>query len=142
MSISSRTGSADSTGVGVGVVSLIILAALLAVPVYALSQLAVRVSPLILFGIPMVMSLFTCLAYRSDKRRAEAGQWRIPESMLHLTELAGGWPGAFLGQRWFRHKTSKVSYQIVFWLIVLLHQWLALDSLHNWSMTIQAWHRL
>lgn len=73
--------------------------------------------------------------YGSDKRRAQAGEWRIPEFTLHFAELAGGWPGAFLAQRIFRHKTSKISYRIVFWLIVLLHQYIALDSLMNWRLT-------
>jgi uncharacterized membrane protein YsdA (DUF1294 family) len=29
----------------------------------------------------------------------------------------------------FRHKTRKVSYQVVFWLIVLLHQVFWIDRL-------------
>jgi uncharacterized membrane protein YsdA (DUF1294 family) len=82
-----------------------------------------------------VVSLFTFFAYRSDKRRAEAGEWRIPESMLHMGELAGGWPGAFLAQRMFRHKTVKISYQVQFWMIVLVYQIVALDSLVGWRYT-------
>lgn len=35
--------------------------------------------------------------------------------------LLGGWPGALLGQRQFRHKTKKLSFLIVFWLVVVLH---------------------
>lgn len=65
----------------------------------------------------------------TDKRRAEAGTRRISEKILHLWELLGGWPGAFVAQRVLRHKTAKVSYQIVFWLIVGLHVALALDFL-------------
>jgi len=41
---------------------------------------------------------------------------------LHLLELLGGWPGAFLAQRRLRHKCSKRRYQFVFWLIVLAYQ--------------------
>jgi uncharacterized membrane protein YsdA (DUF1294 family) len=33
----------------------------------------------------------------------------------------GGWPGALIGQRQFRHKTQKVTFRIVFWLVVVLH---------------------
>ena len=87
----------------------------------------------------LLLSLITFLAYRSDKRRAEADDWRIPESLLHFAELIGGWPGAFLGQRSFRHKTSKVSYQLVFWLIVLIHQLVALDCLLDWRFSRDAW---
>ena len=40
------------------------------------------------------MSLLTVAAYAWDKRQAVRGEWRIPESRLHLLELCGGWPGA------------------------------------------------
>ena len=50
--------------------------------------------------------------YADDKQRAASGAWRVPESSLHLAELLGGWPGAFLAQRWLRHKCSKASYQV------------------------------
>lgn len=111
------------------------LSLLLVLPAYALSRLSRSVDWRILCGTPLVVSLFTFLAYRSDKRRAEAGGWRIPESTLHLAELAGGWPGAFLAQRMFRHKTSKASYQVVFWSIVALYQFVALDFLVDWRFT-------
>ncbi|MGV8663884.1 DUF1294 domain-containing protein, partial [Pseudomonas aeruginosa] len=41
----------------------------------------------------------------------------------------GGWPGALVAQQVFRHKTRKLSFQLVFWGIVLLHQSFWLDSL-------------
>ena len=77
-------------------------------------------------------SLFAFLACWHDKRSARAQTWRTPEGTLHLLELLGGWPGAFLAQRWFRHKTVKASYQAVFWLIVGLHQLVAIDALRGW----------
>ncbi len=40
---------------------------------------------------------------------------------MYLLAFLGGWPGAWLGQRYFRHKTKKVSFRVVFWLVVLLH---------------------
>jgi len=61
------------------------------------------------------------LVYGLDKYRAARGLWRIPESTLHLFELAGGWAGGFVAQQLWHHKTVKVSYQIVFWTIVTLH---------------------
>ena len=67
------------------------------------------------------MSLVTIWAYSRDKRAAQSGAWRTREVRLHLLELLGGWPGAFLAQRFFRHKSRKMSYQIVFWLIVAAH---------------------
>ena len=74
-----------------------------------------------------------------DKRRAREHGRRIPENLLHLTELCGGWPGAFLAQRRLRHKVSKVGFQVQFWLIVLTHQLAAYDSLQHWQLSRAAW---
>jgi uncharacterized membrane protein YsdA (DUF1294 family) len=114
-------------------VALLIL--LLAIPGYAVSQFARSIDWRILAGVPVAMSVFSFLACRNDKKRAEAGEWRIPESTLHLLELLGGWPGSFLVQRQYRHKTSKSSYQFLFWLIVLAYEFFALDSLLGWKFT-------
>jgi len=73
-------------------------------------------------AIYLVMSLLTFFLYWRDKRQAQGDGWRTPEKVLHGAEFLGGWPGAFLAQQVFRHKTRKVSYQLVFWLIVLLHE--------------------
>ncbi|SFP84567.1 Uncharacterized membrane protein YsdA, DUF1294 family [Geopseudomonas sagittaria] len=67
-------------------------------------------------------SLLILALYWHDKRSARQGQWRTPENTLHAVELLGGWPGALLAQQVLRHKTRKVSYQLVFWGIVALHQ--------------------
>ncbi len=40
------------------------------------------------------------------------------EAQRHKFELMGGWPGALIAQQAFRHKTRKVSLQVVFWAIV------------------------
>jgi len=40
---------------------------------------------------------------------------------LILLALPGGWPGAFIAQQLFHHKTKKRSFQIVFWAAVLLN---------------------
>ena len=74
--------------------------------------------PLILYP---VMSFITFAQYADDKYRAKEGRWRISEKRLHLCEFMGGWLGAFIAQRKLRHKSSKVSYQVVFWVIVAIH---------------------
>ena len=84
------------------------------------------VIPLLGYGVVSVVAFFL---YWSDKRRACTGGWRIPENILHGVELAGGWPGALIAQQVFRHKTRKVSYQVLFWVIVLLHEVFWLDQL-------------
>ncbi|KPZ15695.1 putative family protein [Pseudomonas syringae pv. viburni] len=74
------------------------------------------------------------------RRPAHAGNGgqRTPENVLHTVELLGGWPGALLAQQVFRHKTRKVSFQVVFWLIVLVHQALWIDWLFLGKRLLQA----
>ncbi|NER60514.1 DUF1294 domain-containing protein [Pseudomonas sp. MAFF212428] len=67
-------------------------------------------------------SLACVLLYGYDKRQARAQGQRTPEKVLHAFELLGGWPGALVAQQVFRHKTRKLSYQAMFWGIVLVHQ--------------------
>jgi uncharacterized membrane protein YsdA (DUF1294 family) len=69
----------------------------------------------------VLMSALAFGLYRIDKRRAVRGGWRISEGTLHGVELLGGWPGAWIAQRVFRHKSSKVSYLAVFWAIGAIH---------------------
>lgn len=68
----------------------------------------------------LAMSLAAYVAYWIDKSAAVRGDWRIKESTLHLFEVLGGWPGALLAQRRLHHKNRKVSYQIEFFLLVIL----------------------
>jgi uncharacterized membrane protein YsdA (DUF1294 family)/cold shock CspA family protein len=69
----------------------------------------------------VIMSGVTFIAYYIDKSKAGSGRRRIPESTLHLMELLGGWPGALVAQWSLRHKNRKISYQVVFWINVLLN---------------------
>jgi uncharacterized membrane protein YsdA (DUF1294 family) len=68
-----------------------------------------------------LMSAVAFAMYRRDKQRAERGEWRISEAALHLVELLGGWPGAWLAQQVFQHKRRKTAYMAVFWAIVGIH---------------------
>ena len=110
--------------------NILSLAALLVLPLVALP----RFDGGLLWGsiYTAVISGITYLAYGWDKQQARENLWRMPEAKLHVMELLGGWPGAFLAQRRLRHKCSKVSYQVVFWLIVLAYQVAAFDSLQEW----------
>ena len=103
---------------------MLIMLGLLIAPVLAVARLKIN---LVWSGVfALGISALTFLVYAYDKRQAQAEGWRLPENPLHL-ELLGGWPGAFLAQRWLRHKCVKVGYQIVFWLIVLAYQFVAID---------------
>lgn len=62
------------------------------------------------------LSLVTLVVYGIDKRAARKGKTRVAERTLHLLAAMGGWPGAYVGQRIFRHKTQKQSFRRLFWL--------------------------
>lgn len=66
-------------------------------------------------------SAATFVAYGLDKGRATKGQRRIPEISLHMLALCGGWPGALLGMRAFRHKSAKIGFRLVTYAITALH---------------------
>jgi uncharacterized membrane protein YsdA (DUF1294 family) len=68
-----------------------------------------------------VTSCACFIAYGLDKRRAANGGPRVSERTLHLLAFLGGWPGAWLGQRQFRHKTTKLPFRIVFCVVVVSH---------------------
>lgn len=66
-------------------------------------------------------SIVAFTAYGLDKSAARHDRWRTQESTLHFFGLVGGWPGALAAQRLIRHKCKKQSFQIVFWITVLLN---------------------
>jgi len=92
----------------------------------------------------VVVSLLAWNSYALDKKNARLGFRRTPERVLHFLEFIGGWPGAYLAQKNFRHKTKKASYQIEFWVVVSLYQFLAFDYLIQWriSKAVASWFQL
>ena len=79
-----------------------------------------------------VASLLAFVAYGIDKRQATGGGRRIPERVLQQLALLGGWPGAWLGQRVFRHKTHKRGFQLQFKAIVAVHVGLIVVAVYYW----------
>lgn len=55
-----------------------------------------------------------------DKIVAQKNKRRIPETTLLAFVFFGGTLGSGLAMLLFRHKTSKTSYLLKFWLIVIL----------------------
>lgn len=88
--------------------------------VIAAGVIAARVPLVVALGYAF-MSVVAVQLYGIDKSAALNNQWRIPEAALHFIGLAGGWPGALFAQAAFRHKTSKASFQSVFWSTALLN---------------------
>lgn len=79
----------------------------------------------------VVASIATFVMYGWDKRQAKTNGWRVPEKQLHGLALLGGWPGAMLGQNYFRHKTQKTEFKIMTWLAAGLHVVLVLWYLYS-----------
>ncbi|WP_018985278.1 DUF1294 domain-containing protein [Methylophilus methylotrophus] len=77
--------------------------------------------PLWVLEIYLLTSTCTLIAYRLDKMAARQNNRRIPEKTLHLLALIGGWPGAIIGQKLFRHKSKKLSFQVTFWATIILN---------------------
>lgn len=76
-------------------------------------------SPAIAFYLAII-NLVTFLRFWQDKKRAIAGQRRIPEGDLLGPALLGGTPAAFLARRLFRHKTRKEPFSTYLHMIVTI----------------------
>ena len=59
--------------------------------------------------------------YGYDKFKAVRGGYRIPEKLLHLLALLGGFLGCVLGMALFHHKTRKTLFKTVIVIAFLLH---------------------
>ena len=90
-------------------------------PVAVAGAVLVGKLPRAVLGVYFAASVVAFLAYAFDKSAAEKEQWRTKESTLHLFGLMGGWPGALLAQKVFRHKSRKQEFQTVFWVTVVLN---------------------
>ena len=113
-------------------VALTLTLVLLLLPIgLAAARAGIAQAALMVYGF---MSLVTAIAYAEDKRRARKDLRRIPESALHLGELLGGWPGAFIARSLFRHKTQKRRFRLVYALIVASHLYVACDTLLGWRI--------
>lgn len=69
----------------------------------------------------LVLSGVTFMAYGWDKASARGGHWRTEESTLNGLALLGGWPGGWIAQYAWRHKSRKTSFQIAFWAATLVN---------------------
>lgn len=77
--------------------------------------------PLPVFWGFIALSFAAFTMYGLDKLAAIRDAKRTPENTLQLFALLGGWPGALLAQQIFRHKSSKRSFQVTFWLMVAIN---------------------
>lgn len=73
------------------------------------------------WGLYSALSAASFILYGLDKRAARRGDARLSERSLHVLALAGGWPGALLGQQVWRHKSIKPGFRRWFWVSVVLN---------------------
>ncbi len=65
-------------------------------------------------------NILTLVIYGADKLAARKAWRRVPESTLLVFGVVGGWPGAMVGQRLFRHKTQKQPFKTYFIVSVIV----------------------
>jgi len=68
-----------------------------------------------------VLGVITYGMYAKDKAAAQSGDWRTPESTLHLLSALGGWVGAMVAQTYLRHKSQKPEFRIMYYLTVIIN---------------------
>ena len=67
----------------------------------------------------LAINIIGFLAMFIDKKKAERGDWRIPEKTLFILTLLGGGIGTIAGMYTFRHKTKKLKFTIGFPTILI-----------------------
>ncbi|CAM4165225.1 DUF1294 domain-containing protein [Flavobacterium antarcticum] len=72
------------------------------------------------FFILLAINVFAFLLMGYDKKLAQTNQRRISEKALLTSAILGGSVGSGIGMLYFRHKTSKNSYLVKFWSIVII----------------------
>jgi uncharacterized membrane protein YsdA (DUF1294 family)/cold shock CspA family protein len=82
---------------------------------------SIRPIPYWVWTLYLGMSFVAFVAYGLDKRAAARSGWRLSEGSLLALGLACGWPGAVVAQQVFRHKTVKMSFQVIFWVTVAVN---------------------
>lgn len=69
----------------------------------------------------VVLGIVTYGMYAKDKAAAQSGDWRTPESTLHILSAFGGWVGALLAQTYLRHKSQKPEFRVTYYLTVVVN---------------------
>ena len=85
---------------------------------FFLFRFRIHLSPI--FAYIAAINAVGFMMYALDKFLAKRSWLRVPESLLHLLAFGGATPAAIVAQQLFWHKTTKRSFQVMFWLIALV----------------------
>jgi uncharacterized membrane protein YsdA (DUF1294 family) len=72
----------------------------------------------------IIINIITFFYFGLDKMKAGLSHRRISEKRLWTLSFIGGSLGGILGMYFFRHKTKKLSFQVIFTLILLVQIWI------------------
>jgi uncharacterized membrane protein YsdA (DUF1294 family) len=77
--------------------------------------------PFIIIYVLAACNVAAFIFYGIDKLAAVKHWQRIPEKYFYLLALCFSWPGSLLGQIIFNHKTSKFSFRLRFYAMVVVN---------------------
>lgn len=87
----------------------------------ALTAMLLGLAPAWVLAAYVMLGVVSSGVYGFDKRAAQRGDWRVPETTLHSIDVIGGIAGGLLGQVVFRHKTRKGMFVLLTGLICSVH---------------------
>ncbi|MFA7314595.1 MAG: DUF1294 domain-containing protein [Candidatus Magasanikbacteria bacterium] len=68
----------------------------------------------------VLINFVTFITFGIDKNKAINNNRRVSEKTLWIMSLLGGSIGALLAMKTFRHKTKKLSFQVILALVIAL----------------------
>jgi len=95
-----------------------VISAIITIGIFAYLYKYEPIKPILSYLI--AINITTFLLYGYDKLISSGEALRIPEWNLHALAILGGSPAGLASQKFFRHKTVKGSFQLVYWLIVVV----------------------
>lgn len=76
----------------------------------------------------IVMNVITFFVYGLDKYYAKTNKFRISEKILYTLSVMGGCIGAILGMKIFRHKTKKIRFKILNFIMLVIWCYLFIND--------------
>ncbi len=87
----------------------------------------------VLFSYIFSVNIVAFLYYGLDKSLAQREAFRLPEKILLGLAFIGGSIGALFGMFLFHHKTKKASFQVWFWILIII-QIIIVYAIHRYIL--------